>query len=108
MTPSSSLAHTTATSAIEPLVIQAFSPERTQPSPSRRARVLMAPGFEPKSGSVSPKQPIASPRARSGIQRSFCAREPHVAIGWITSADCTDTNERRPESPRSSSCITRP
>src|SRR6476661_662457 len=29
-------------------------------------------------------------------------------MGYITSADCTLTNERTPESPRSSSCVTRP
>src|SRR5262249_44734717 len=56
-------AHTTATSAIEPLVIQDFAPLSTQESPSRRALVRMPPGFDPKSGSVRPKHPIFSPEA---------------------------------------------
>ncbi len=69
--PSSVRAQTTATSATPPLVIQVFSPLSTQPSPSRRAVVRMPAGFEPKSGSVSPKQPIAWPRCRRGSHRFF-------------------------------------
>src|SRR5512140_1466019 len=56
--PSEVFAHTTATSSIEPFVIHDFAPLRTHVSPSRRAFVRMAPGFDPKSGSVRPKQPI--------------------------------------------------
>ncbi len=74
--PSSVWAHTTATSAMEPLVIHCLAPLSTQPSPSRRAVVRMPPGLEPKSGSVSPKQPTASPAAKAGSQRSFWASEP--------------------------------
>ncbi len=37
-----------------------------------RRVVRMPPGFEPKSGSVRPKQPIASALASFGIQWSFC------------------------------------
>ena len=60
--PSSTVrAQTTATSATEPFVIHILLPVSTQSVPSRRARVRMPPGFDPKSGSVSPKQPIASP-----------------------------------------------
>ena len=44
---SSTLAHTIATSAMVPFVIQRFVPLRTQPLPSRRARVSMPPGSEP-------------------------------------------------------------
>ena len=44
---SPSFAHTTNTSAIEPLVIQRLTPESTYPLPSRRARVSMPPGSEP-------------------------------------------------------------
>src|SRR5690242_12356385 len=54
--PSSARAHTTATCEAVPLVIQVFSPLSTQHSPWRRAVVLMPAGFEPKPGSVSPKQ----------------------------------------------------
>ena len=48
--------------------IHAFAPLSTHESPSRRAYVRMPPGFEPKSGSVRPKQPIFSPAASFGIQ----------------------------------------
>ena len=57
--PSSVRAHTVATSAMLPLVIHILLPVSSQSSPSRTARVGMPAGFEPKSGSVSPKQPIA-------------------------------------------------
>ena len=106
--PSSVRAQTTATLAAVPLVIEVFSPLSTQPSPSRRARVRIPAGFEPKSGSVSPKQPIASPDCSRGSQRCFCSSEPKVRMGYITSAPCTETKLRRPESPRSSSCMMSP
>src|SRR6476620_11288274 len=63
MMPSSALAHTIATSATDALVIHIFEPLSTQSDPSRRAVVRIPPGFEPKSGSVNPKQPISSPAA---------------------------------------------
>ncbi len=107
-TPSSVCAQTTATSAMVPLVIHCLAPFEIQPSPSRRAVVRMPPGLEPKSGSVSPKQPIASPEASAGIQRSRCAGEPKAWIGYMTRALCTETKLRRPESPRSSSCMISP
>ena len=89
-------------------MIQALAPFRTQSLPSFFATVRMPAGFEPKSGSVRPKQPMFSPFARAGSQRSFCSFEPYVWIGYMTSEDCTETNERSPESPRSSSCVIRP
>ena len=70
-TPSSVLAHTVATSAQPPLVIHIFVPSSTQSPPRRTARVRIPDGLLPKSGSVRPKQPIASPEARAGTQRSF-------------------------------------
>ncbi len=91
-----------------PEVIHIFSPFRMYSSPDLRARVVMPAGFDPKPGSVSPKQPSFSPVASAGSQVFFCSSEPKVKIGYITSADCTLTKLRRPESPRSSSCITRP
>ena len=104
MTLSSSLrAHTTATSATEPFVIHIFEPLSTQPSPERFARVRIAAGFEPASGSVSPKQPSASPAAIFGSQRSFCSSLPQRWIANIASEPCTEQNDRSPESPASSS-----
>jgi len=45
--PSSTFAHTIATSAIDPFVIHRLVPLRIHPSPSRRARVSIPPGSEP-------------------------------------------------------------
>src|SRR5439155_189085 len=105
---SSSLAQTTATSAMEPLVIQSLVPFRTYAPSWRRARVFIAPGSEPWSGSVSPKQPTRAPVARRGSHCSFCASEPYAKMGNMTRPDWTDATERRPESPRSSSCMMSP
>jgi hypothetical protein len=49
------------TSAIEPFVMKILEPFSTQPSPSRRARHLMAPASDPASGSVMAMAPIHSP-----------------------------------------------
>ena len=77
MSPSSSFAHTTNTSASGALVIQFFAPESFHdPSGCFRARVSMLPGSEPWFGSVSPKHPIVLPAARSGRYFSFCSSEP--------------------------------
>jgi len=107
-TPSSVRAQTTATSASVPLVIHCLAPLRSQPFAVRRAVVRMPPGLEPKSGSVRPKQPIASPLPSGGSQRAFCSAEPKVWIGYMTSELCTEAKLRSPESPRSSSCMMRP
>ena len=100
---SSARAHTIARSAIPPLVIQSLSPFSTQSDPRRRAVVRMPPGSEPKSGSVSPKQPIASPRAIRGSHSCFCSSDPYSRIGNITSEPWAETKLRKPESPASSS-----
>src|SRR6266436_3920195 len=105
---SSVLAQTTATSASEPLVIHIFSPFRMYWLPFLRARVSIPPGFEPNCGSVRPKQPTALPDCRRGSHLSFCASLPKEWIGYITSAPCTETKLRKPESPRSNSCVINP
>ena len=107
-TPSSVRAQTTATSASEPFVIHIFVPLSTQSSPERLAVVRIEPGSEPASGSVRPKQPIASPAAMRGSQSCFCSSEPKRQIANIASEPWTETNERRPESPASSSWQTIP
>ena len=101
-------AQTIARSATLPFVIHIFVPESTQSSPSRRAVVRMRPGSEPTSGSVRPKQPITSPRAIRGSQRSFCSSEPNFQIGNMQSDPWTLTNDRNPLSPASSSRHARP
>ena len=106
--PSSVRAHTVATSAMLPLVIHILLPVRIQSEPSRTARVRMPAGLEPKSGSVSPKQPIASPPASRGSHSSFCSSEPYFQIENIDSDPCTETKLRNPLSPASSSIQARP
>ena len=96
MTPSSARAHTIATSAIDALVIHIFEPLRIQSDPSRRAVVRMPPGLEPKSGSVSPKQPISLPAAMPGSHCSRCSSLPQWWIANIASDPCTETRLRRP------------
>jgi hypothetical protein len=84
-------------------VIHIFWPCRTQSEPSRRARVRIEPGSEPASGSVRPKQPIASPLAIRGNHARFCSSEPQRQIANIASEPWTETKLRSPESPASSS-----
>ena len=72
-------AHTTTTSAIEPLPIQRFAPSSTQSSPSRRARVSSATESDPWSGSVRANAPIASqPRHRGQPARLLLLGAEHV------------------------------
>ena len=94
--PSGVRAHTTATSAMAPLVIHILVPESTQPVPFGMALVFMLAGSEPWSGSVRPKQPSASPVAILGSHSSFCSSEPYRQIGYIASEPCTETRLRRP------------
>ena len=90
-------------SATDPLVIHILVPLSTHSSPSRLARVRIPAGLEPKSGSVSPKQPIASPAAIRGSQRVFWSSLPNLQIAYMASDPCTETMLRTPESPASSS-----
>src|SRR5439155_22083852 len=105
---SSVLAHTTATSATPPLVIHIFVPDTIQSSPSRFAHVRIPAGLEPASGSVRPKQPTTRPAAMSGSQRCLCSSDPNFQIGNIASEPCTETNDRNPLSPASSSWHAKP
>ena len=72
----SSLAQTTATSAIGALVIQVLAPLRRKPPATFSARVAIEPGSEPWSGSVRPKQPMNSPLASFGRYLRRCASLP--------------------------------
>ncbi len=107
-TPSSVCAQTTATSATDPLVIHILRPSSSQSVPSRRARVRIEAGSEPASGSVSPKQPIASPAAIGGNQACLCSSDPKAQIAYMASEPCTETSDRMPESAASSSRQARP
>jgi hypothetical protein len=63
----------------------------------------MADGLDPAPGSVSPKQPMASPAAMRGSHSAFCSSEPKRQIGYMAREPWTDTKLRSPESPASSS-----
>ncbi len=86
-----------------PLVIHILVPFRIQSPPSRRALVRMLAGSLPESGSVRPKQPMASPRAMRGSHSRFCSSEPYFQMGNMASDPWTETKLRKPVSPASSS-----
>ena len=76
---SSERAHTTTTSAIEPLPIQRLAPSSTQlVAVAARAWSRARPSPSRASGSVSANAPIASSRAIAGSQRCFCSSEPSM------------------------------
>ena len=77
ITSSSSLAQTTATSAMEPFVIHILDPLIIQSSPSLFALVSIPAGSEPWFDSVSPKHPTALPAANKGSHFSFCSSVPY-------------------------------
>ena len=91
-----------------PLVIHIFVPDRIQSDPTRRAAVRIADGFEPASGSVRPKHPTASPLAMRGSHPSFCSSLPYFQMGNMESDPWTETKDRNPLSPASSSMQARP
>ena len=62
----------------------------------------------PVSGSVSPKQPNASPLVSGGSHRCFCSSEPQRSIDPQTSEVWTETTVRIAESPRPISSTIRP
>ena len=94
MRPASFLAQTTKTSAMGELEIQVLAPLRRKPPGTACARVAMLPGSEPWLGSVSPKQPMASPLASAGRYLRRCASEPKRRMGSMTREDCTLIIER--------------
>jgi hypothetical protein len=106
--PSSVFAQTIAKSAIEASEIHCFRPLSTQPAWTFLALVSIEAGSEPALGSVSPKQPIASPLARAGSQRRFWASEPKRQMGYMTSAEMTAIKLLRLESSLSASWHTTP
>ena len=97
---------------MDPLVIHILPPLRIQSLvgelPSRVARVRIEPGSEPESGSVSPKQPMASPFAMAGSQCCLCSSLPYAWMANMASDPCTLTSERSPESTASTSAQARP
>src|SRR5690606_14610806 len=101
-------AHTTATSATEPLVIHILVPLSTQTSPPRRARVRIPAGVDPQSGPVVPEHAPSSPAAIPRSQACFCSSLPSFQSAYMASEPCTDTILRTPESPASSSRQARP
>ena len=63
---------------------------------------------EPVSGSVSPKQPSASPEHSRGSHCCFCSSVPQRSIEPQTSEVWTETTVRADESPRPTSSTISP
>ena len=89
-----------ATSATLPSEIHIFWPVIRQPPSIFSARVRIDEGSEPASGSVSPKQPNASPEHSRGSHCFFCSSVPQRSIEPQTSEVWTETTVRAEESPR--------
>ena len=79
-----------------------------QPPSIFSARVFRLEASEPVSGSVSPKQPSASPEHSCGSHCCFCSSVPQRTIEEHTSEVTTDTTVRIAESPRPISSTIRP
>ena len=89
-----------ATSATLPSEIHILLPLIVQPESVLLALVLKLAASEPVSGSVSPKQPSASPEHSRGNHSCFCSSVPHCSIEPHTSEVCTETTVRAAESAR--------
>ncbi len=83
-----------AKAATLPIEIHCFWPVSRQPPSTFSARVLRLAASEPVSGSVSPKQPSASPEQIPGMNACFCSSVPQRAIAEPTSEVFTDTTVR--------------
>src|SRR6056300_2036048 len=82
--PASFFAQTTATSQKGAFEIHILAPFSITSSPSSLKLVVIPPGFDPKLGSVNPKEPKNSPVASFGKNFRFCASEPYAYIGNMT------------------------
>ncbi len=76
MVPVRAVTVTTEVRSVPELVMNDLAPLTTHWSPSRVARVRVAPASEPAPGSVSPNAASARPATRSGRKRSFCSWLP--------------------------------
>ena len=101
-------ANISATSASLPSEIHIFWPLIRQAPSVSSARVRIADGSDPASGSVRPKQPRASPEQSRGSQWRFCSSVPQRSIDPQTSEVWTETTVRSDESPRPTSSTIRP
>ena len=93
-------AKTSATSATLPIEIHILLPVIDQPESVFFARVRRLAASEPVSGSVSAKQPSASPEQSRGSHSCFCSSVPQRSIEPQTSEVWTETTVRAEESAR--------
>ena len=93
-------AKTRATSATFPIEIHILFPLMVQPESVFLARVRRLAASDPVSGSVSAKQPSASPEQSLGSHSCFCSSVPHCSIEPQTSEVWTETTVRAEESAR--------
>ena len=83
-----------------PSEIHIFWPLIDQPPSVLFALVRRLAASEPVSGSVSPKQPKASPEQSRGSRLRFCSSVPQRSIEPQTSEVWTETTVRAAESAR--------
>ncbi len=83
-----------------PIEIHILLPVIIQPESVLVARVRRPAGSEPASGSVSAKQPSASPEQSRGSHSRFCSSVPQRSIEPATKEVCTETTVRAEESTR--------
>ena len=88
--------------------IHIFWPLIDQPPSVLVARVRRLAASEPVSGSVSPKQPSASPEQSRGSHFCFCSSLPQLSIEPATSEVWTETTVRAEESARPTCSTIRP
>ena len=89
--------------SVPALVMNCFDPSITHSSPSRRARVRVAPASEPASGSVRPNAASRSPRQSAGSHSDFCSSLPQRWIGMVPSEVWAASVMQTEESTRASS-----
>ena len=88
------VAITTTSSAMTPLVVQSLTPSRMYSVPSSLSRAVdpIRAGSEPTSGSVSRKA-VMAPSAHRVRYSCFCASVPNILTGSGTPMDmCADTS----------------
>jgi len=82
-------ANTIAMSAVLPEVMNCLTPLSTKLSPTRSARVVIAPASEPACGSVRQKHPILPPLASGFKYFVFWSSLPKANRGPQTTEFCT-------------------
>jgi hypothetical protein len=105
-TSGSVTANTTYACATPAFVIQFLAPSITQPSPSRLARVRIARGSDPASGSERVNAASHSPLARRGSTRCLSSSDPARRIGSDPRSWTASSNDDEAQAAATSSMAT--